>query len=376
MTPKSILHRTRAAQPVLWAAFEFADVAEEAMRRTLGTTVNGPTATDSFFVGIGQAIQLLLDSMIEADVRYQNLKLRQRRIRRQRDHVAQRLYGELRDGRRLLEGMLGRETARDLIGDIGETQRDPFPLLYQAEDVALRLIESEYQPENELARGAIEAVASTLEASARELDEALDEVIGGRTETTAAMLDQRRAMKDFDRTCKNGAILLEEQLFMAGLPSLADLVRPGVRRRGRPPKQRPKDRYPDLILKLATATQDRARSLEDGSTPKGKIKQPFHECQDGARKIEQPFHELSEGEEKIEQPFRECQDGTRKIEQPFHEPSEGEEKIEQPFHGSLERHLNTTKTRLAPDSKATTSSELGFLRRTAGALWQRWSSPD
>jgi len=92
-----------------------------------------------------------------------------------------------------------------------------------------------------------EKVVDEVDGVQTELRQALDAVGLGRTEVVAAMLDQRQAMKDFDRISIETAHYLEAQLILFGLPTLAAAVRPGVGRRGRPLKERPVDLYPDLV---------------------------------------------------------------------------------------------------------------------------------
>ncbi|MCP3956972.1 MAG: hypothetical protein GY719_03885, partial [bacterium] len=60
---------------------------------------------------------------------------------------------------------------------------------------------------------------------------------------------RQRATAAFDRSLKATAHRLEAVLDAGGLFSLADAVRPWTGRRGRPPKEKPVDLYPDLVAR-------------------------------------------------------------------------------------------------------------------------------
>jgi hypothetical protein len=86
-----------------------------------------------------------------------------------------------------------------------------------------------------------------LRAFCAELEEALRAVSAGRREVTAARRTRQRVLAHFEDRHLRGARLLETLLDLAGLPTLAERVRPGVGRRGRPPRHRPEDRHPELV---------------------------------------------------------------------------------------------------------------------------------
>ncbi len=408
MKSKRIHRRTREALPIMWAAFACADVVDEGIRRLFEGVVT-EHVSGRVFVSIGRAIQSLMRTMLDADARYQALRQRQRQRQTRRDQIVKRLYGELRDARRFFKSLLGKEDDGGwLTGAVGPTERDPLPLLLQTRNVTHSLSKRNAWPDSARQHPLIDALASKLTASAQDLEDALDAILDGRAETLSAMFDQREAMQHFDRMCKEGGQILQDQLCLAGLPTLADAVRPGVGRLGRPLKHRPVDSHPDLVAKVCEAGMVDAlnrpasrvensapaengiealsrpsSTARDGSAPLGenstalqdrrvteakvehtlhkrpaeeeKNQHPLHKRSASEEKSQHPLHKRSESEEKSQHPFHKRSASEEKSQHPLHKRTATGEKSEHPFHNLPRDPVNLSNTTLSASKRDATS---------------------
>lgn len=397
MPSQRVRNRSHQALPTLWAAFACADAVAEATRRQLGRSVRSePSLAQSSgqtFVLFGRGLQRQLRALLTADGRYQRRRARQRRYQARRDLVARRLQREFVQVRRYLKGLLGYRGACEYLGFSGPSPREPTEVFYQVREAVL-WAQSRQVPEGLFAglEHDVRQRIDHLDALCRQLDLAMGDVARGRCEVDSAMLDQRQAMRDFDRFYKESARAMESQLIFVGLPSLAEAVRPGVGRRGRPLKERPVDLYPDLVERVraeglidldpalskplaAARGPEAARSLDEGTATEdprasragveeggagletgsrdlsdGQQAQAVPACGDaageaglarlatgsrngsaGGEKIEQSRPERSRGEEKTDRVFLDRSAGEEIIEQALPERSAEKAEIEQAF---------------------------------------------
>ncbi len=365
MRSKRILNRSQQVMPAIQAAFACAWALVEATKRgiardgvvgAVGEALS--SAGGEIFVILGRNLQRQLRRLLAADDRYQALRARQRRRRSRRDEIVKRAHAGLVNNRKYLKGLFGYEGACEFLGLRGPTAREPRDLHLQLEEAVWWARGWDEQPEPLVAGGAEEAEKCLvrLEDLYAELDGALEEIGRGDREMEAAMLAQRAAMAEFDRAFQHSAGAMEAQLIEAGLPALAAAVRPGVGRRGRPLKNRPVDRYPDLVARVVAeglmefdvaeeeGVRDGSAGDESVSTGAGKglarkriIEHALPEHSAGERKIEQPVPERSEGEEKSGHLLPECSGSEEKSAHLLHELAGGEEKIEQPLPESATR---------------------------------------
>ncbi len=354
MNSKRTHNRAEHALPIVWAAFACADVASEAMRRMVGApAVDAGTRIGGTFIDVGRRILQRMRAMLSADAIYHQLRARQRRRQARRDAIARRLYRQLSQARPRLRRLVKDAEVRCQLEKLGPTRRRPWLLCRQASEILnllqLRLRDDEISVVTEV----IEEIAATLGASLAELNQALDRVGQGRYEVASAMLNQRQAMQRFDRTATRGAQLIEAQLNLIGLPTLGDSVRPQVGRRGRPLKQRPVDRHPDLVEQVravgmiqlddhnlpSTAapetTIDEAIGIEPSSSVENSGRASTLGVQESPNNRCSGLSEPSEGQnggafasEKIEHLFTELSQGLEKIEHDLTKPLAGLEKIE------------------------------------------------
>ena len=399
MRSQRVKNRFHQALPTLWAAFACADVVTEAARRQLRRSGSPPAAepaptwaTGQVFIILGRRLLHVLRRMLTADEHYQRLRDRQRRRQKQRDRIAKRAYSELTAARRFFRGLLGYENACRHLGLQGATAREPTTLYHQLDEVLDHLerraaaahgelaeADDSWAPKFSSCEAAVARWGERLGASRDELRRALDDVGLGKCEVVQAMLDQRAALADFDRTYKASAHNIEAQLILNGLPTLAAGVRPGVGRRGRPLKKRPVDLYPDLIEQVrseglmdldaadvetvsagsrehAASSNDAAGApARDSTSPNGvrngspadwgatgaapealrhesKIDRPLHKLPGSEEKIAQDVDEQSEAGSKIDPSPHDLSVSDEKIELGAHELSVGESKIDPPLH--------------------------------------------
>ncbi len=313
------------------------------------------------------------DAMVEADTALERTRAELRRRRARRDRRARRLYDFLASIRKLLKTLLGYEAANDYLGMRGPTPRDPHALLRDARYVAGVLGDPARAPECAVAEnGRLKTsdLARRLGALCDPLAGALSAVTAAACAEVAAQEHQRRAIAEFDWHYLHTARLFERMLDYCGLPTLASTVRPGVKRRGRPPKVQPVDDYPDLVERalgrgvlesgdasralarvagIETATgiptpsdagspdpapmpiEGVAGGLETDSGPKvGKEKSPDSSIEPpaGARKIETASDKPVAGARKIEIGSRKPAEAEQKSETGARKPAEAEQKSE------------------------------------------------
>ena len=341
------------------------------------------SASGQTFVILGRELEHRRQHMLAADDDYQEERARQRQRRRRRDRCARRANRGLVAARRILKGLFGYPGACRYLGLSGPTEREPWALHFQLGEALwwARNHDAEVEPLHAGAEEEAEACVASLELLHEALRQAIAGVLHGSRDVEAAMLEQRRAMADFDHTYKHVARVLEARLIEIGLPTLADAVRPGVGRRGRPLKQRPKDRYPDLVERMraggqvvlddapskaadhgsgqdiaasdVTGNRDAARegvmtAARDDSAGLEKTEHPFPECSTGEEKIEHPFPERSTGDEKSEQLLPERSKGEEKSPHVLPERFAGGEKSEQPLYKLAAGDASDLVSRLKP----------------------------
>ena len=358
MPSQRIHHRIERGRATVWAAFACADVVAEAVSRRLrheiaehlldqaaepdgrGDAAATPASIGLLFRLIGRAIARRCRPMLAADRAYDRARAELRARRLHRDQLAGRLYDRLVELRR----RFGRH-ARRCLGLDGPTSRDPVELDLQGFQAVRLLSRPRLRLPSDLpAVGPIDPVATSkeLEPLCAELEEAIRAVYRGQARVDGALFHQRRAIEDFDALHADGARLLERILDAAGLPTVRDLVRPGVGRRGRPPKVKPVDAYPDLVaLALSRCAPQRgevvkeapaagpasaaeARSPEEQQSAAVGDLREHPEGLSGVRSVDSP---LPEGSEKSEQGRRKPAAGGEKTVHAVHKPPAGQEKI-------------------------------------------------
>ncbi len=368
MRAQRVLHRSRQATPVIAATCAFADVVVEATKRglrrnprTTPAEAAQASATGQVFRLLGRELRHRRRLMLDADDRYQELRSRQRRLRLERDQIARRAYRGLVAARKVLKGLFGYEGACDFLGLRGPTRREPRDLNYQLGEAVwwARNHEAEVDPLHVGAEEEAESCVASLELLHADLGRSLGDVLRGWRQTTAAMLEQRAAMAEFDETSKHVAGTLEAQLIAVGLPTLAAAVRPGVGRRGRPLKRPPVDRHPDLV------EQVRARGLIEAHSTSSKLSGNDSELEPTAQnaaglgdavdvELSNRVRSDSAHVEIIEQPLPQRSRGDEKAEKPFHKRSGDEAIIEQALperSGAEEKSRHLVRKQTGSDSK-------------------------
>ena len=356
MRSKRVRNRSKLATPTLSAAFACADVVVEATLRGLRRAPRATaaelalaSASGQTFVILGRELEHRRRRMLAADDHYQELRSRLRRRRRRRDRVARRANRGLVAARKILKGLFGYSGACLYLGLRGPTEREPWALHLQLGEALwwARNHQAEVECLHAGAEEEAESCVACLEPLHQALEQALADVLHGDREVEAAMLEQRAAMADFDRTYKHVAGAIEARLIEVGLPTLAAAVRPGVGRRGRPLKRRPKDRHPDLVEQVREGGQvvldDAAWNVKDddirpeiaSSKSAGNGDAAHGDAATGARtdstrleKIERPLPKRSGTEEESQSLLHKRSADEEKSEHAFHKRIAGEEKSE------------------------------------------------
>ncbi len=374
---KTVRDRAQRCLTVILAGYAYAGVLGEAATRMMrdflrreaeqaaaalaagGTPPESPRAPsirDLLRLG-ARDLEQCRDAMIEADDVLERSRADLRRWRRRRDRRAQRLYEYLAGVRKFFKGLLGYDAANVYLGIKGPTPRDPHALLRDARHVTGVLGDPSKAPACSFAHGGrlkTSDLAAGLGALCDPLTEALASVTAAGCAEVAAQEHQRRAVADLDRLTKHTARLFERALDYFGLPTLAATVRPGVKRRGRPPKVQPADLFPDLVeqalgrgvLEAGDAASALARitgvetalPAADPAEPHSPVPTPIENLEAGrdaasgpkARGEEIPsgLRKPAERDQKIETAPRKAAEHDPKIETASRKPSERDQKIE------------------------------------------------
>ncbi|MCP3959623.1 MAG: hypothetical protein GY719_17375, partial [bacterium] len=215
-----------------------------------GTPPGLPCAERPLRAG-GEALGRARARLEAADAACFEVRSETRRLRRRRDAATRELYREMGRVRRAVKAAVGAERLREYLPK-GDTQREPWHLLTQAGHV-LELLADSPQPLDVRGENGARVCGPELVERLRSLvarsEAALRAVAAARRREEAALVVKQRATAAFDRSLKATAHRLEAALDAGGLFSLADAVRPWTGRRGRPPKQKPVDLYPDLVAR-------------------------------------------------------------------------------------------------------------------------------
>ena len=347
MPSRRVQRRWGKIPPLTRVASAASGVIREAICRSLFGTLDNPEqrATSSCWddtgrelIILGQAISHRGEIMLDADRDLDESRARHRQARARRQRLVRRLYRLMVDVRRSVKGVLGREMGCHYFRHLtdGPTSRDPESLHLQARRVAARLADPRTAPRPRrpiLVNHNWLAIADDLLELSDELQQVLTEVAMAARGAELTLRDQRRAIADFDGLFIRGARYLEALLQLARLPTLAAQVRPGVGQRGRPPKVRPVDAYPDLlaraldVLDLETrhAAPDGEVQVSEGAEKRSpvdlrgarngvpgtlkthqKIAQGVRKLPAADQKIAQAVDKLAGGHGKSEQGVREC----------------------------------------------------------------------
>ncbi|MCP3960093.1 MAG: hypothetical protein GY719_19785 [bacterium] len=368
---KSVRDRIQLSRTVILAGHLYADAVAEACKRRLQEfqhrfllaeasrrveqrlaemlPAGGPSSLTlgHVFRFIAMDLEELGEAMAARDEDLTRRRAELRRCRRRRDRLAKRVYRELSQTRKFFIGILGYREGCDYLDLKGPTPRDPVVLSSWSRRAAGVLADAEKSPARDWARGGklkTSDLAKRLATRRTALQEAITAVAMAEQAVIAALAAQQEAIAAFDGKHKPGARVFEAVLDYFGLPSLAETVRPGVKRRGRPPKQRPVDQYPDLVARvlgeehLERTLQDELESAETAG-PGAEARQ---------EKIEQGSRELKEADPIIEQDSCELSTGERKIEQGSRKPQVADQKIENPACKSARRRSSHAIARLTP----------------------------
>ncbi len=347
---KGVRDRISISRSVTLAGYLYAGVVAEAWSRRLndflfGLASNGgwrrlgqwlagedeaSSSPANLFRWIACDIEEASEAMVDADVNLANLRAELRRAQQRRNRLAKSVYRELSRTRQILEQLLGTQPARDYLGLKGPTPRDPATLLHWAQSTITVLSNREQTPAYANAEhGKLNTfeLAERLAIRCVPLRQAINATNAAYWAEGIALEAQREAITAFDQVHLCGARVLETFLDVLGLPSLASTVRPGVQRRGRPPKQQPVDAYPDLVEQVlgdssvelpafsskqeSSKTASRITVAKDDPTSGEEADPATRGVQE---KIERASHKLIFGDWKIGKGVRKLSSGDRKSE--------------------------------------------------------------
>jgi hypothetical protein len=227
----------RQASETATAASTFADLLDRALARELG--VSGEITVGEAARRIAARLGMLREAMQATAAVVSRAEDLMRGHRQARDQAAPELYSYLTQIRQFVRGFFGLRAGDAFLGLHGPTPEDPRELHDLAGEIIDRTADPKW-PRPEASTRAVDfepqGVARDLTERRDALGDALDALDALDAQLTVAKAARQRATKAFDTFFGRGARFLESGLDLAGLEELAAQVRPGVGRRGRPPK--------------------------------------------------------------------------------------------------------------------------------------------
>ena len=234
---KLVRRRMKQASETATAASTFAELLERALARELGTS--GEITVGEAARRIAARLSMLRDAIKAAAAAVSRAEDLMQGHREARDKAAPELYSYLTGIRQFVRGFFGLKAGDAFLGLHGPTPEDPRELYDLAEEIIGRTADPTW-PRPEASTRAVDfepqGVARDLTERRDALGDALDALEALEARLTVAKAARQRATKAFDTFYGKGARFLESGLDLAGLEELVAQVRPGVGRRGRPPK--------------------------------------------------------------------------------------------------------------------------------------------
>ncbi len=234
---KMVRRRMKQATETATAASTFADLLARALAHALG--VSGELTIGEAARRIAARLGVLRAAMAAAATAESRAEDLMRVYRGARDEAAPELYRYLTRIRQFARGFFGRKAGDAFLGLHGPTPEDPQELY----DLAAEIIDRTADPAWPRPAATTRSVDFDPQGVARDLTErrdalgdALDALDATASQLAVAKAARNRATQAFDAFHGKGGRFLESGLELAGLDELVAQVRPGVGRRGRPPK--------------------------------------------------------------------------------------------------------------------------------------------
>lgn len=213
------------------------DTVRAALEAVLGPVMGEGEAVPDvgpLHVAMGSYLEHLEGRLVTADNATLAERLEERSPLRQRDEAAAALHARMVEVRAALEGIYG-PLGSELLAIDGRTAQDPVVLHRQAGLAVERLRAGDTLPPVLPGLQADPlALAAVLEPPLEQLGQALRALNEERKRTQEALVVKQGLLADYGFNVRWVARLLEALYMVAGLPGLAERVRPAVRRRGRP----------------------------------------------------------------------------------------------------------------------------------------------
>ena len=179
-------------------------------------------------------VESRLDRLIAADKANIDARANLLEPRLERDQASGLTSANLFGIRDICRGLYGRKLTARIIPDDRRIPQRPQALLHEAEHVLERLQDPDLAlPERKLFGVTVDAgeLVKNFEPSVAELRSALDEVDEKNREAQITQAAKDKAMAEFNAGFSAAIRLLESLAEIAGVPELADKVRPTRRRR-------------------------------------------------------------------------------------------------------------------------------------------------
>ncbi len=234
---KLVRRRMRQASETATAASTFADLLARALARQLG--VRGELTIGEAARRIAARLGLLRAAMEAAAAAESRAEDLMRGHREARDQTAPEVYRYLTRIRQFARGFFGRKAGDAFLGLHGPTPEDPQELYDLAAEIIGRTADPAW-PQPAATTRSLDfeprTVARELTDHRDALGDALDALDATAAQRLLAKAARQRTTRAFDVFHGRGGRFLESGLDLAGLDELVAQVRPGVGRRGRPPK--------------------------------------------------------------------------------------------------------------------------------------------
>lgn len=241
--PKKTLVRIEEGATATSVAYGCAALLDAGLAQQVGEATLAEEGLDcggALAVRIARKQELLRHQLEAAGEYLDRVKDSLKRQRDRRQRATEELYDMVKSLRTLCRGAFEGSEGDTFLGLSGSLPREPKELYTLAGPLVRRVADSDWRlPEQILKSWKFErgGIGETMGKAYRELGESLAEVKESETRENIAKVAKRRAAKAHNTFLDKSTRYLEAALELAGLDDLAATVRPGVGRRGRPPKE-------------------------------------------------------------------------------------------------------------------------------------------
>jgi len=237
MASKQVVDRQKSAKQVVASIHTNAAAIAQSRAAFLAPFLQPGEALPDFQLALlleGRSLEAAIEALVRADVAHQAELSDDEPPRLARDAAGGRVYTTVVDVREAVAGLYSPAAVREA-GFVGNTPREDNPemLARFAEEVIAGIPKlAGHKPRIQGAVLDLQGTLAKLQADVTELNTQLKHVAREAREAQATKLARDRALDAYDARFTQVATLLATELRAAGMPELAERVRPSVRRPG------------------------------------------------------------------------------------------------------------------------------------------------